>query len=289
MAKKIKQLESLTPEQWQRADQYYRDALAAGYSTERVDRDKAGKTISEAAKLVLNLKVPAKAKKWVESPLEGIEYLSSVGYPFPSTFYDAFLTPWSMVWAPLVNFCVELFPKVPTKEEKKMLALVNELTSANAPFFFLFETEYIGCERPSTLKVNNEGRLSCLDGPAMAWDDGFSLWYVDGVEVKEEYVTDPLNSLTLATLQGERNAETRRALMLLYGTQRYLRDTGADLVDSTPHERLYRLDDGSQIMLCNDHSTNRVYTLTAPEDAKTIADVQEALYGIPFDSQLERS
>ena len=106
------------------------------------------------------------------------------------------------------------------------------------------------CERPTHIERDANGRLHNPSGPAICWPDGWGLWAIHGVQVPRNVVEDP-SSVDVAAIDGERNAEVRRIMVERYGTERFVRDSGAkviheETVDGLP-AKLYRRDfqDGS--------------------------------------------
>ena len=90
-------------------------------------------------------------------------------------------------------------------------------------------------ERHSVIKQTRlpSGRyqLHCDDGPAVAYPDGWQLFYVHGVAVTEQIVMRP-ETITLAQIAAEKNAEVRRIMVERYGYEKYLRESDAKLIDS---------------------------------------------------------
>jgi hypothetical protein len=76
-------------------------------------------------------------------------------------------------------------------------------------------------------------RVHRLDGPAMLWPDGWSIYAMRGMEVPAVIIEHP-ETITVAAIEKEQNAELRRILIERYGWQRYIGDCGANVVDSVP-------------------------------------------------------
>jgi hypothetical protein len=94
----------------------------------------------------------------------------------------------------------------------------------------------VACEwprelRPELLAVKPGG----LDGQAILWSDRWGVYMQGGRRVPQWIIENP-HALTVATIQRERNKELRRILIERYGWQRYLRDSGAEVVDRRPKE-----------------------------------------------------
>ena len=84
-------------------------------------------------------------------------------------------------------------------------------------------------ERHNILERDERGRLHCVTGPACAYPDGWGIYAVHGVRVPADIIEDRA-SLTVARIDAETNAEIRRVMIDLYGSKRYLEDSGASVV-----------------------------------------------------------
>ena len=86
--------------------------------------------------------------------------------------------------------------------------------------------------------------------------------------------------ITVQEIKDESNEEVRRVLIERFGWERFLRESGAVLVDSRRNDRdgqqeeLRRLEDGTQRFLCIDPSTNRRYALGVPSEIRTCEHAQ---------------
>ena len=96
------------------------------------------------------------------------------------------------------------------------------------------------CERPLAIhrertdparpRGESSHRLHRSDGPAMGWAAGWGVYVVRGRRVPGWIIEDP-GRLHVAAIEAERNAEVRRVMMERYGLARYMRDSGAQVVD----------------------------------------------------------
>ena len=84
-------------------------------------------------------------------------------------------------------------------------------------------------ERHNILERDERGRLHSLSGPACAYPDGWGIYAVHGVRVPADIIEDRA-SLTVARIDAEENAEVRRVMIDLYGSKKYLTDSGAAVV-----------------------------------------------------------
>jgi hypothetical protein len=84
-------------------------------------------------------------------------------------------------------------------------------------------------ERPSHFALDERNRFHSTEGPAIAFRDGFKIFHLHGVEVPAKFVEDTAN-LTPDNIDEQWNVEVRRVLMELYGFERYLRRSGAQII-----------------------------------------------------------
>jgi hypothetical protein len=82
-------------------------------------------------------------------------------------------------------------------------------------------------------------RVHRLDGPAILWSDGWSVYALRGMEVPAVIIEHP-GSITVASIEREQNTEWRRILIERYGWQRYISDCGAEVIDSVPMDHPVR-------------------------------------------------
>lgn len=105
--------------------------------------------------------------------------------------------------------------------------------------FFINFDHYVFCsERPTAVEVDDRGRLHCTKGPTLAWGDEERHFHIHGIAVPEKYITKP-RSLNPPIINAEKNAEVRRVLMELYGVDKYLRITGAQVIHEGKYGRLW--------------------------------------------------
>lgn len=88
----------------------------------------------------------------------------------------------------------------------------------------------IACEPPIALNRDEQGRLHCETGPSIAWGDGWALWHWHGQVISQRVIEHP-ETITVADIDAETNAEIRRVMIERYGTARYVVDSDAKEVD----------------------------------------------------------
>jgi hypothetical protein len=137
-------------------------------------------------------------------------------------------------------------------------------------------------ERPTQLRTYiRDGRHvpHCEDGPSHLWDDGWALWYLDGVQVDQQIVLHP-ETQTVEQITSEPNEEVKRVRTERYGWKRYLTEVGATVLDrrrndiEATRESLMRAPDGATVLVCACPSTARTYALEVPTGIQTCEQAQ---------------
>jgi hypothetical protein len=138
-----------------------------------------------------------------------------------------------------------LFPQrfvKPIHSDEQMRLLNNFAAMARSAFWwFPFQGVCFVCDRPSVLRLDAHGRLHSLEGPAMAFTDGYTLHAIHGVVVPAAIVERP-DSITVEMIDAAQNAEVRRVMVELLGAVRYISESGAALVHEDEIGALYRRD-----------------------------------------------
>jgi hypothetical protein len=78
-------------------------------------------------------------------------------------------------------------------------------------------------ERPASIAMDERGRLHSTAGPALTYRDGLSIWAYHGIELWEDAIMRP-ETITFDTILGCSNVELRRALVELFGLERFVRE-----------------------------------------------------------------
>ena len=130
------------------------------------------------------------------------------------------------------NFIGEHYPQVEAKGARgfeltqKLLEVATSCT-----FWWNHASAVFICERPKSIHVDDRGRLHSTKGPSVEFHDGLKLYAICGIEMKSEIFEDGKVTLTADMISHTRNAEVRRVLMEMYGQEKYLKDTGAFVIN----------------------------------------------------------
>jgi hypothetical protein len=104
----------------------------------------------------------------------------------------------------------------------------------------------MACERPAAIHREpaapgttprpgwrDTHRLHCGDGSAIAFQDGWGVYALDGVQIpfKQRHIVERPEAITVKEIEAEKNTEIRRLMIDRYGPERYVADSGATVVD----------------------------------------------------------
>ena len=150
------------------------------------------------------------------------------------------------------------------------------------------------CDRPAVIRREQIGergwqshRLHCESGPAIAWRDGWSLWFLHGVQVTEQVVMNP-ETITWQDVLGEENAERRRVMAERMGWDRLVAEAGLTLLSevedpaNAPHT--LRLWDGLPVDLYGEPV--RLVTMV---NASPDLDGSERIYGLTVPANISHA
>ena len=132
-------------------------------------------------------------------------------------------------------------------------------------------------DRPEILLVDEQNRPHCDTGPFCKWRDGFSLYAIHGVRVPQ-YVVETPALIEIKDIENENNLEVKRVMIDRYGSDRYMQDSGAQLVQSDRYGELYvKPIQGDEtitmVKVINStpepDGTNKIYWLRVPPNTPT--------------------
>ena len=92
-------------------------------------------------------------------------------------------------WKVFYDFCNKIGVQY-SKKDKEILSLWMEEAS-ECYWWFPFERIVFLSDRPTTLNLNKDGQLHHNTEPAMVFTDGYSLYYMNGVNVPSWIIENP--------------------------------------------------------------------------------------------------
>ena len=260
-----KRIEALTPEQSARLGEWAEKWRAIGLSTEPTNKERAEHALNlvyESAGLQ-----PARIV-WCSSPLAGAltqavlqnkrvrdsvrdRVRDSVGASvWASVWASVRDSVWDSVgasvgaacygqhdaeWLGFYEFFREVVGLVPQTD--KLLGLIA--CAKEIGWFWPHEKICWATPRPVALHRDDRGRLHNPAGLAIAYPDGWGLYAWHGTRVLAQVILSP-ESLTIAQITAEQNAEVRRVMLERFGQDRYIRESGAILLHQDDWGQLYR-------------------------------------------------
>lgn len=195
------------------------------------------------------------------------------------------------VWVPVI---VDAAPRIRAVLEPVWLPLLDAY-QAGLWIFWVADNAMIACPWPILRIVNN--RLHAEFHPAASWPGGAQYWFWRGFQATEEiirerpqelvpHILDQLDSRlrrtvrdresTLHRILREPDSEIRRVLIETYGWERFLRDSGARVIDRDGDNELLAFRNlrvgGQPLVLLKVRcpSTANLYTLRVPPTMRSV-------------------
>lgn len=143
-------------------------------------------------------------------------------------------------------------------------------------------------DRPEIIKMDDQNRLHCEDGPAIRYRDGFSVYAWHGVRIPSEWIEHKAD-LTPQTALTWENIEQRRCACEILGWARILRELNAQVIDSDDDPMIGTLvevdipDIGREKFLKVLCGTGREFALPVPPDMKTALSANAWTFDVPED------
>jgi hypothetical protein len=107
---------------------------------------------------------------------------------------------------------------------------------------YTFDDICLVSKKPIEIHINKDKVLHCETGPAISYEDGFSVYSLNGVRMKKEYVVTPWDEMDPVIIVKEKNAEVRRELVRKIGIERIIDKLGAKVLDKDGDYELLLLD-----------------------------------------------
>jgi len=226
---------------------------------------------------------PPKHKHWAISPKAGLELVNEL-CGTKKTWYSPVYGGLELYW--VGHWC---FVKTELKLESEADPFPQlELIRACGGLYWPFENGVVFTERPSLLKLDNEGRYHAERGPAIAWRDGESMHFWHGTAIPSEWVENPPETLDPALALNWENIEQRRCLAEIIGWNRILEKLNPEVINEDEPEigTLLRVDlpgSGKEQFLKVRCGTGRTFVLPVPPDMKTALEANAWTYNLAPD------
>lgn len=127
------------------------------------------------------------------------------------------------------------------------------------------------CNIPVKVSKDTQGRFHSKEEPAILWTDGRGYYYIHGVRFDEALWRQVVkDKISLRQLINIKNIEQRYAATTLYGVDRLIEESGAQLIDESERgNKLYRItalqrNNTMRLLVYKDPSTDRKYCSFVP-------------------------
>lgn len=160
-----------------------------------------------------------------------------------------------------------------------------------AGWWIPYENVAVVSDRPNELHYDNEGRPHNHSGVAVSFRDGWRFYASHGMEIPAWIIENP-DQITADKIDSESNVEIRRAMLEIYGIDKYFNDgNGCQLIDADPDPHIGALyvrpqvDDEDVYMLKLRNSTQekdgswKTYIVRVPPTMKTAKQANAWTYG----------
>lgn len=262
-------IESLTPEQEAQIDVYRDKWLAIGLSTDRVDPELARPAVELMYKVAgLN---PPEEIVFVGGPTAAIKFLKDRGVEnakgdvLSNSAYGCHDAYWLGFYDYFEQVCgVDL--------EGKLDGV--RAVGKTCGWVTVYDTLAVVQNRPLFVKMDEDKRLHCEDGPAIAYADGTEVYSWHGVQIPAEWLNDR-NSLTPQIALTWENMEQRRAACEILGWVNILATLNSRVIDADEDPEIGTLlevdlpDVGTERFLKVQCGTGRIFAIPVPPDVDT--------------------
>lgn len=276
-----KKIESLTEEQKAELSAFAQRRIRECLEIKPVDKEKSEIAIRRMYEIA-NIKAPEKIE-WVASPKAGaIEASRRQG----GGWHGWISGGWWAGFTAYIDACRDIL-NVDLGPAGEDFAKVYDNLDPMA-FYWPNEDFCLASERPICLRRDDEGRLHCEDGPAIAWADGYAIYSWRGTVVPAEWITNRKN-LDPSVAITHPQIEQRRAAAEIIGWEKVLNKLGAKVVDKDADPEIGELleadlpDAPASRFLKVRCGTGRTFVLSVPSEMKTALEANAWTYGIDPD------
>lgn len=132
------------------------------------------------------------------------------------------------------------FPGCPLYNDVLTNLLNTWMTVSLGGFIYCFLSKVcLVCQRPIAIEIDHRGQLHHSSRSAIAFGDGYELYSWHGVTVPFRIIGAP-ETISVKDIDSEPNLEVRRVMMERFGHGRYIKESGATIIDRDECGTLYR-------------------------------------------------
>jgi len=214
-------INKLTEAQRAKFPEFVEKWLKIGLSTEPIDFEKAKKAVRLAYKCG-GLEPPTEII-YCASPMDAQRKIAELSgkKEFVSTTFDGQHD---------VNYCsfYDFFQKecgIKLPKFRGIMAITEE-----CGWVYGYDTICFVCDRHTVLNRDSQNRLHSVDGPAVSYPDGYSVYAVHGIRIPAWIILEK-EKITIEKILTEQNAEVRQAMMEVYGRVKMLESEDCKVID----------------------------------------------------------
>lgn len=247
----MKKIEQMTADQESQIPVYLKKYLNFGTEIKKTNREKVTKDIKEYYRLnnlteptVIFTESPYKANLFINLLKEHTFYLEDDIQQKLESLYignlpvkNKFEYTSTWFWGCFDNYIIGYYRFIEEVLEVKL----NDITqqkfdlfdniSQELSFWYPYENICIVSERHTMLNRDEQGRLHNLNGAAIQFADGWSVYAVHGVIVPEFVILEK-EKITAKLIDKESNIEVRRIMLNIFGPEKYLLDGEYEVLDT---------------------------------------------------------
>jgi hypothetical protein len=177
-------------------------------------------------------------------------------------------------------------------EEHKVLAGIEEIVKT-CGYWWPFEEIVFVSDRPDFIGVDENNQCHCEDGPAIHYTDGYQIFVWHGFQVPDDktwIITNP-EKLTVEMIDQESNEDIKSIMIAKYGTEKYLTNIGAKILDmdsqkvnpfdkndDTCMQRILMVDTrGRKYLIGTDGSSKIAYYMNVENTVNTCAEAHNSI------------
>ena len=259
----------LTQEQEEQIQVYREKWIKIGLDTQRINHEEATKIINSFYTEILNkepvpviyAKSPLDAWKKVEEVTGGEEkdfiwpYMDGSFFASTLSFYDYLIN------CAKVDIDEDLLRKFQIWKNMAYVSLVYSLDHV-----------CVVSEKPIEIHMEN-GRLHNESGPSILYEDGFSVYSLNGIRVPKWVVETPAKDIPVKKILEEKNVEIRRELIRKVGIQSIYENTNHTKIDTQDSYELIELDLGgitARYLKMNNPSVDAIHLEGVPMECDSV-------------------
>lgn len=270
-------LTELTPEQEAAIPKHNEAWLSVGLNCERID-PVAAKSAVELLYTTAGIPVP-KTILFANGPLHAQKLLRKNGIAdsvISSVVYGQHEAGWLAFYTFFEDVC-----KLDLGNKLVGLAAVAK----HCGWVNVYDTLAIVHDRPLHVKLDDQKRLHCEDGPAIAYADGFKVYSWHGTRIPGAWIEDK-SSITAKIALTWENIEQRRAACEILGWVNVLKDLKSRIINQDEDPMIGTLlevnipDIGKEKFLQVLCGTGRTFAIPVPPNMKTALQANAWTYGL---------